>query len=181
MKTTILALAVAFSAIASAQQPAGRKQMRDAATHDSIVEAGRKAAEANKDKQPLFTPPSPEREAVKPKPKSLLASAEIICYNGLATLVPKRALVHMPKTMSDRLGMKEGAKFVSFQDFMSANRAWITSTPVSRRQAEGREPMAEALIKSFAKETRVVVATLQEAPVSVLPLKETETPTAATP
>jgi hypothetical protein len=181
MKTTILAFAVAFPIIASAQQPAGRIKMRDAATHESIVEAGRKAAEANKDKPTIFTPPTPEQLAEKPKRKNLLDSAEIVCGNGVATLVPKRALIHMPKALAGHVGMQDGAKFVSFADFMAVNRAWVISIPVTRKQAEGREPLAEAIVKSFDKETRMVVATLQEAPVTVLPMKETETPTAATP
>lgn len=180
MKTTIFALAVAMTAAASAQQTAGGKPMRDAATHEQLVEASRQAAEANKDKPPLFTPVAPEQQVQKKEPRSLLRSAEILCFNGKATLVPKRALVHVPKTLTDRIGAKDGFVFVSFMDFMTENRSWIVSTPVTRRQAEGKEPMSEAVIKSFAKETRMVVATLQEAPISVLPLQIPETPTAAT-
>jgi hypothetical protein len=77
--------------------------------------------------------------------------------------------------------MKEGAQFATFMDFLVDNRAWIVTTPVTRRQAEGKEPLSEAVIKSFAKETRIVIATLENGPISVLPPKVVETPTASTP
>ncbi len=185
MKTPILALAVAMTAAASAQQAAGRKPMRDAATHDQLVELARKTAEEDKAKAPVFRPLNEkELEQQKKKEKetrSLLGSSDILCYNGRATLVPKRAVIHIPKNLADRIGMKEGVQFATFVDFLADNRAWIVTTPVTRRQAEGKEPLSEAVIKSFAKETRIVIATLENGPISVLPPKVVEAPTASTP
>ena len=31
------------------------------------------------------------------------ADSDILCFNGMATLVPKRAVLHIPKNFADRL------------------------------------------------------------------------------
>jgi hypothetical protein len=77
--------------------------------------------------------------------------------------------------------MQEGSRIGSWTDFLNANRAWIRTVPVTRIQAEGNDPMPEGVLKSFLKEQRVVIATYQEGPISVLPLKVPETPVAGGP
>jgi hypothetical protein len=183
MKTTIFALGIALVASAAAQQRAGKQPMRDAATHDQLVELAQKTAEEDKAKAPVFRPITPEEaeKNQKKEKRSLLGSSDILCFGGRATLVPKRAIVHVPKSLAGRIGMQEGVQFVTFVDFLTDNRAWIVTTPVTRRQAEGKEPLSESLIKSFEKETRLVIATLENGPISVMPPKAAETPTAATP
>ena len=183
MKTTIVALGIALAGSAAAQQGFGKQPMRDAATHEELVEVARKTSEEDKAKAPVFRPLTPaelELETKKEK-RSLLGSSDILCFGGRATLVPKRAVIHVPKNLADRIAMKEGVKFATFEDFIAANRAWIITAPVTRRQAEGKDPLSESLIKSFEKETRVVIATLENGPISVLPPKVAPTPTAATP
>jgi len=180
--TLIAALAGIAAPVAPAAElaPPSKMPMRDAATHDQIVGVARKAAEEKK--TVVFTPPTEAQlkvEKQRQEPRSLLAVSDIICFNGLATMVPKRAVLHVPKNLADRLGFEEGARFVEFQEFITGNRAWLANSPVSRLQAEGNEPLSEATLKSFEKETRVVVATYQEGPISVLPLKVPVAPTVA--
>ena len=153
------------------------KGMRDAATHDTIVETDRVAREeaareqVKQQQQQALKPVPPEQRPPPPEKKSILASSDILAYRGEATLVPKRAVLHKPKGMEDKIGMQDGARFVDFQEFLTQNRSWLTTADVNRPQAEGNEPLSEALLKSFAKETRVVIATYNGGPISVLPLK----------
>lgn len=164
---------------AGAQETPTKPVFRDAATHDSIADANRKAAEEKKEAPAYFKTVDPSLQTKQePEKRSLLASSEIFCHAGKATLVPKGAVIHVPKNLADRLGMREGVKFTTFMNFMAENRSWITTTPVTRKQAEGKEPLPESLLKSFAKESRIVVATLQEGPISVLPPKVEESPAA---
>jgi hypothetical protein len=142
-----------------------RQPMRDVVTHDDIVEAARVAKEKNP--PPVFKPLEGEDPSVVNRPKDLLSRSDIFSYLGLATLVPKRAVLHFPKELESRGGFKEESKFVPWIDFYTANRAWIRTVAVSRAQAMGQEPMDEATVKSFAKEKRLVVATYQEGPISV--------------
>lgn len=186
LRFAALAAAVLTGASAAqAQETTAKPVFRNAATHEDLVEVARKEAEEKAKKQMhdnAFRKPTPEEiEQAKPQePTSLLAVSDVLCSNGLATMVPKRSVLHLPKAHAGRIGMQEGARFVSYQEFAEQNRSWLASTPVSRKQAEGNKPMAEAVIKSFEKETRVVVATFQEGPISVLPLKVPQEPTAVT-
>lgn len=179
MRTSTLifaALSAVLAGQAGAQAPPPQV-MRDAATHEDLVLQARKAAQ---DKMvPTFKPPVGEDRVALTRPKSLLESSDIICFGGTATLVPKGAILHTPKGVASRIGMQDGARFVSWGDFLTANRAWIVATNVSRAQAEGQEVLSEALVKTFEKEARLVVAVFNEGPISVLPVKTPEAPTPA--
>lgn len=166
---SFLAIILAFPALCAEAPPAGTVVMREIVTHDQIVEAARKAKEDNP--LPVFTPVEGADPTVVNRPQGLLERSDILCYLGKMTLVPKRAIIHAPKDVADRVGMKEGCEIGSWLDFLNANRGWIRTVPVTRAQAEGREPMSEDTIKSFAKEKRLVVATYQDGPISVMPLK----------
>jgi hypothetical protein len=171
MKTNSLVLgAVAGMLMPGALAEAPKRMaMRDAVTHDQIVEADRKAKEDAP--PPVFKPAEGEDPSVTNRPQGLLSQSEIFCFLGKASLVPKRAVLHVPKELAGRLGMKDGVSFVSWREFHGINRAWIRTVQVSRAQAEGRQPLDEELLKSFAKEPRLVVATYQEGPISVTPLR----------
>jgi hypothetical protein len=156
----------------SAQTPVQSK-MRDVVTHEQIVEAALKARE-EAPPPPVFKPATGADPTVANKLGDLISRSDVICFRDRATLVPKRALLHVPKNISDRLAMKEGAQLGTWSDFLNANRAWIRTVAVSRAQAEGNDPMPEATLKSFEKEQRLVVATYQDGPISVLPLKVPE-------
>lgn len=178
MKTHLLIATTLLAAgPALAQKKAARPVMRDAATHEQLTEVARKAAE--KKTEPVFQPKEGIDPAKANQPADLISRSDILCFNGIATLVPKRAVLHIPKSMAGRIGMQDGAKIVTWPDFITKNRAWITTSTVSRPQAEGNQPLSEATVKSFAKESRVVIAVYQECPISVLPLKAPETETAA--
>lgn len=165
----LLAISSVLSAVSAESPPPPRPVMRDVMTHDAIVEVARKAKEENP--MPAFKPVEGADPTLTTRPQSLLSRSDILCFQGRATLVPKRSLIHVPSEMKDRLGLKEGHQIGSWIEFLNANRAWIRTVPVTRVQAEGREPIAEETIKSFEKEKRLVIATYQEGPISVLPLQ----------
>lgn len=145
--------------------------MRDAATHEQLAERARKAAQAVPVKPPVAAPAKPAAPSKVEPPRSLLAESDIVCYNGNATLVPKRAILQMPKNLADRLKYQPGAKLLNWHDFYALNRGWITTVEVSRVQAEGNSPLAEETQKKIVKSGNLVVATYQAGPISVLPLK----------
>jgi len=164
---------------ASAQEAAPRKQMHDVPTHDDIVAAARMAQE--KTPAPIFKAPEGEDPSVVNRPKDILEDSDIFSYLGQATLVPKGAVLHFPKELESRGGFKEQSKFVQWTDFFAANRAWIRTVSVSREQAMGHAPMDEEVVKSFAKEKRLVVATFYEGPISVTRYEDPAAKTAAAP
>lgn len=144
--------------------------MRDAATHVQLSAALRRADQMD----PMKSLPAAKGEdpSVANRPKDILAESDIISFRGLATLVPKRAILQVPKSYAALLKMGPGSRIVSWADFYAANRSWITTVEVSRVQAEGNQPMAEETLKFLGTCRNLVVATFKGGPISVLPLKE---------
>jgi hypothetical protein len=147
--------------------PANR--MRDAATHEQISQDYRKFSQEDPMRNLKRT------QGVDPsvvnRPKDIVSESDVICFNGMATLVPKRAILKLPANMSDRLKFQPGMKLVSWSDFYTANRGWITTQEVSRSQAEGNDAFNEKVTDHISKSGNLIVATYMGGPISVLPLK----------
>ena len=112
---------------------------------------------------------------------NLMSRSDILCFEGIATLVPKRAVINKPKAFEDRLVLSEGARLVPWEQFYQANRGWLKTIEVSRKHAEGNEPLSEEAAKALEGSSAVIVAVYHGGPISVLPLKpqepvKTETP-----
>jgi hypothetical protein len=161
--------ALLFGALATAVH-ADPPVMRDAATHEQLSLALRKADQQD----PMRNLPTTTGEdpSLANRPKDILSESDIISFRGLATLVPKRAILQIPKKHAEFIKMEPGAKIVSWSDFYAANRGWITTVEVSRVQAEGSEPLAEETREFMGTCRNLVVATYKGGPISVLPLKE---------
>jgi len=148
---------------ATAQQ---KQQMRDAATHEQLAGV-LKQQQAN---DPLRELPrqegkDPSKENV---PQDLISRSDVLCFNGMATLVPKKSILALPALFADRVGMVPGAKLVGWAEFHAANRGWVTTQEITLAQARGEQPLEEALNERLSKSTNVVVSTLQGGPISKL-------------
>jgi hypothetical protein len=160
---------LALLAPAVHSQVAGKPQMRDAATHEQLSLAMRKAEQA--DPMRNMPPAKGGDPTLVNQPQDILASSDIVCFGGDATLVPKRAIMSMPKNLSDRMKFQPGSRIMGWADFYAKNRGWITTIEVSRVQAEGNKALDEEISKKISKSTNLIVATYQGGPISVLPLK----------
>ena len=118
--------------------------------------------------------PAQGEDPAKAKPQDFASRSDFMSFNGSATIVPKRAILHTPAAMSARIKLQPGSKIQTWADFYASNRGWITTVEVTRAQAEGKVPLAEDLIKRIEKSTSVVVATYQSGPISVLAPKAPE-------
>lgn len=148
-------------------------RFRDAATHDELVKTHRQAQQENP-MQKLAEPKGPAPSTVEPIP-DLISSSDILSFNGLATLVPKRAILNQPSDLASRINnYKQGSRIVGWLDFLQSNRGWITTLEVSRAQAEGTEPIDEEIVENYRKSSNLVVATYKSGPISVMPLREPE-------
>lgn len=173
--TFLLTPALAFAGItaASAQQET-KPVMRDAATHEQLVVALRKA-EQNDPMKKLPTTQGEDPSVVN-RSKDILEDSDIISFRGVATLVPKRAVLQIPGSCSERMKLEPGARIIPWAEFYAANRGWITTVEVSRPQAEGNVPLAEESTKMMSTCRNLVIATYQGGPISVLPRKEQPKP-----
>lgn len=169
-------LFVGFAAVAGAGEK-DKPVYRDAATHDQLALELRKMQ--NRD-------PMKNREAVTGedpskvnRPVDLLEQSDIISFGGVATLVPKRAILAVPDNYQRYLKLDPQARFIGWSDFFARNRGWISTIEVSRVEAEGNKPLPEETYEQIAKSTNLVVATHRGGPISVLPLKQPEEPATA--
>ena len=152
--------------------------MRDVATHDQLLEKLRVATNKGPSVQ---RKPSEGADPTKVnQPQDIVSQSDFLSFAGRATLVPKRAILHIPPNMADRIKLKPGSSIKTWAEFYAMNRAWITTVEVSRQQARGAEPLAEELTTRIQKSGSVVVATYKTGPISVLPPKAPVETTATT-
>lgn len=177
----VLLLSLLMPLVLHAQAP----RFRDAATHDELVKTHRQAQQENP-MQKLAEAQGPAPAIAEPIP-DLISRSDILSFNGLATLVPKRAILNQPRGVATRVNnYPQGSQMVGWLDFLQSNRGWITTVEVTRAQAEGKEPIDEKVVENYRKSTNLVVATYKGGPISVMPLpqpeeKETEQPQSTQP
>lgn len=167
---SFLLLTVALPGAESPEKP----RFRDAATHEQLVKALR-YAEKN-DPMKKLKPTEGDDPSKVNLPQNLLDQSDVISFGGVATLVPKRAILAAPPNLKDRVGIKPGVRIVGWMEFQTLNRGWITTVEVSRTQAEGNQAIADETRERIGKSSNLVVATYKGGPISVLPLKETAQP-----
>lgn len=177
MKTSFLPiiLLVALCPCGHAQQQqAERKPVyRDAATHEDIVKRMRHVERFNPMKQ--LAPSEGEDPSVKNQPINIVDSSDILSFNGVTTLVPKKAIIRIPDQYADRVNRHiPGYKVVGWAEFYTLNRGWITPVEVSREQAAGRTPIAEEVQENLRENRNLLIATFHTGPISLLPLKVEE-------
>jgi hypothetical protein len=151
--------------MASADQPV----LQEAMSQEQLILARRKADQSD----PMSSMPAVKGEdpSVVNRPPSILETSDIISFGKFATLIPKRAIIQIPKNVADRIRLEPGATIQSWSEFYAANRGWITTVEVSRVQAEGNLALPEETTKRVQKSASLIVATYQGGPISVLPLK----------
>lgn len=159
------ALVLVLTGQAMAEPPVVKEGM----THQQLLIA-RRQADSSDPMRHLETIKGEDPSVVN-RPQSILGSSDIISFGKFATLVPKRAILQIPKNYADRIQMKPGATLQSWSDFYAMNRGWITTVEVSRVQAEGNDPIAEETKTQMTKTGNLVIATYLGGPISVLPLK----------
>ena len=113
--------------------------------------------------------------------QDLWQSSEILCFGDAVTLVPKHAVIQIPKNLAARLKLGSGAQLVTWSNFYTANRSWITTVEVSVEQAEGKVPLSVQTKELMTKSGKVVVATYDGNPISVLSTNASATPTTSVP
>ena len=150
-----------------------KRVFRDAVTHKQLAPHHGKQVNPIAS-LPTVPAPDPIELEEPPVPVSILSRSEILQANGMATLVPKRAILHVPETLRGALSRPEGAELLVWRDFYAANRSWIDTVEVNRAQAEGWKALPEEFVASLEDRSKVVVAVMQGGPISVMPVAEPE-------
>jgi len=176
-RTVSLFLGV-FALSSSALLQAAPPKMRDAPTNEDLLQRTQQAANnrplSNLNPRKVEEGQKLEDPTKSNQPKDLIATSDFLSFGGMSTLIPKRALLHVPKNYQGRIQFERGSNLVIWPTFYNANRGWIKTMEVTRGQAQGVEPFDEKVAENLAKSSIVVVATYKGGPISVLPYKDPE-------
>ena len=140
--------------------------MRDAATHEELV--ARKKAEGEPALPEGMKPCQGADPSKTGRPGDLIGRSDLLCHGGVATLVPKRALLAVPERFRARMAMLDGARVVTWDEFLALHRDWITTVEVTLDEAGGRALLPDHTVRRVAESGNVVVATFLGGPISVL-------------
>lgn len=167
----------AILVLSACQFATAESKMRDVTTHEALSQQLRAQQQAD----PILTlKPAEGDDPTKTNPTpDLIASSQFLCYNGLATLVPKGAVLCVPEKLKTRMSFTQGARIVTWAEFYSVNQAWISTVAISLDQATGKLPLSDEMIKKVENDTHVIISTCQNGPISVVPFKpanEAQTP-----
>ncbi|MEM9018807.1 MAG: hypothetical protein AAGC68_17495, partial [Verrucomicrobiota bacterium] len=161
-RLALLAIVTLFSA-AQADEP----KMRDVATHDELAQRLRMFQQNDPIKD--IGPPvgkTEEDPSVTNAPKGFIENSTALSFRGMMTFVPKQAVLNIPEGMEERTEIKKGAKILTFQKFLAANRGWIRTMEVSREQALGHAEFPEGQMEAVKESSSVVIATYRAGPIS---------------
>jgi hypothetical protein len=170
MKIPTFTLILACAPVAIHTQQA-KPAFRDAATNEQLTEKYRKVSLENPMKH--LPPAQGADPSVENRVGNLLENSDILSFNGLTTLVPKSALVLVPEKFKATVNNHQaGSKIVSWLDFYSVNRGWISTVEVTFAQARGEEPVSPETLATLGESGNMIVAVLKGGPISVLPPKK---------
>tara|TARA_R110002096_G_scaffold238140_4_gene429584 strand:+ start:1458 stop:2081 length:624 start_codon:yes stop_codon:yes gene_type:complete len=145
-------------------------QMRDVAKHDELSLKLRMAQQSDPVKNLGPAIGNLEVDPAIPQFKrSFLDSSTILCYRGVITFVPKRAVLHVPEHLESRIGVTGDIEIKNWPDFYLANRGWIRTIEVTREQAMGDVPFSEATLEAISTSSSLIVATFKNGPIAVRP------------
>ncbi len=165
-----LGVAMALNPSTSMGAPEARAPMRDVAKHDDLSMKLRMAQQKDPINNMGPAIGNLEEDPSIPQTKrSFIDSSTILCFRGLITFVPKRAVLHVPKHLESRLKIQGKIQVKNWQEFYLANRGWIRTIEVTRDQALGNTPFSEAAIAAMSESSSLIVATFKEGPIAVRP------------
>ncbi|MEM9281982.1 MAG: hypothetical protein AAGA96_09160 [Verrucomicrobiota bacterium] len=149
--------------------------MRDVAKHEDLSQRLRMSQQNDPIKEIGPAIGKTEEDPSVPQSKrSLLASSSLLCFRGELTLVPKRAVLHVPDHLKSRFEVNGKVQVKNWEEFYLANRGWIRTMEVTRDQAMGYKPMPEATVQAIQGSSSVIIATYQKGPIAVRPYQEKE-------
>lgn len=111
-------------------------------------------------------PVTGETRVINKAPEGIFETSQMLAANGQWTLVPKGAVLHIPATLQNYVTTTPTGNLVPLQEFMAANRQWLTNEEMSIAQAAGQEALKPDTQKTWATVNKIVVATHQGGAVS---------------
>lgn len=142
----------------SAKRPITKEELARK-SQNNPVEKARRGAVAD---------PQEDRPERKKNLKEPILELQVVEFNGNWTYVPKESILNIPERFADRLRKKGEGKYVSWSEFHRKNVAWVETQVVTIRQASGEDILPEAVLERINKSTRLVIATYNQRPITLI-------------
>lgn len=99
--------------------------------------------------------------------RGLVSRSSFLSSSADWTLVPKGAVLHVPKLYANRVNNTRSGKLTGWQEFYGENRRWIRTVSITVDQASGKTPLTEEYLKSLRSSGQVLIAVCRGGPISV--------------
>lgn len=109
-----------------------------------------------------------EKPVDQNKEFNIADESTLLASKGLWTPVPKGTVIYTPKHLKSKIVSQPKGKISDWKQFFYKNRGWIHLHPVTIAQARGSQIKPE-LIKAYQSMGKMVIATYQKNPISVMP------------
>lgn len=123
----------------------------------------------------LETPAQGEAAVSRPDAPSIIKQSVVLNDGKNWTLIPKGAVIFLPQGMESRVNASPVGTLLPWNDFLTQNRAWITTNDVSFDQAAGTKALAPERVAYWATQKKIVIATHRQGPISLRLAPETRT------
>ena len=115
----------------------------------------------------LIEPDGEGAKVTRPVSQSIINESTILHDGKNWTLVPKNAVVFLPKAMKSRVNTSPVGTLLPWSAFLKKNHDWVTTNEVTFEQAAGSEEISAKTTAAWSKENKIVVAVHHDGPISV--------------
>lgn len=115
----------------------------------------------------LVKPSAGEAKIARPENQSIIKQSTILHDGKNWTLIPKGAVVFLPESMKSRVNGSPEGNLMTWPEFLTANRNWITTNEVTFEQASGKAPIPAERALFWSTQNKIVIAVHQRGPISV--------------
>lgn len=107
------------------------------------------------------------KAGTEPKGWDLEKNSEFITFDGVVTLVPKGAIIHVPERYRANVVSELKGNLMLWNEFAARYRAVVAPFEVSLAEASGKEPIKPERLEAAQKTGAILVGTLGNSPISV--------------
>jgi hypothetical protein len=108
----------------------------------------------------------PDTERVKGW--DLLSHSDILVFGNDFTILPRGAVLHVPKKLAAHRADQVTGRLLPWTDFVARYRGVVTYLEVTLEQASGKKAIEPAVWRAATETGRIVVAVLNHHPISVV-------------
>ncbi|MGB6220236.1 hypothetical protein [Haloferula sp.] len=123
----------------------------------------------------LAQPTEEEPRVARPSNESIIKQSMILSDGTNWTLIPRGAVLHLPEAHQGKIGGRPVGNLLSWKQFVTVNRSWVSAEEITLRQAEGVQQLDDRRTAFWPKQDKIIVAVHLGGPISVVaPTKETD-------